>query len=119
MFMKRILLVDDDPSFLNMLQIYLSACRYVVDMARNGQVALTKLGQNSFDVVVISLNLPVVNGVEVLRRVRQYQPSLPVVMMASNPLDQPAVEELAALEAEVCLSKPFPPQDLEQILRYV
>jgi len=88
-------------------------------MARDGQVALTKLGQNSFDAVVISFNLPVVNGVEVLRRVRQDQPSLPVILMTSNPLGQPAVEELAALEAEVCLSKPFPPQDLEQILSYV
>jgi DNA-binding response OmpR family regulator len=119
MFVKRILLVDNDSSFLNILQMYLSACRHVVDIARDGQVALTKLGQNSFDAVLISFNLPDVNGVEVLRRVRQDQPSLPIIMMASTPLVEPTVEELAALGAEVCLCKPFPPQDLEQILRFV
>lgn len=119
MFVKRILLVDDDPAFQSMLQMYLGIRRHVVDTASNGQDALTKLDHASYDAVVTNFNLPVVNGVEVLRHVRQHQPSLPVILMTNNRLGQPVVEELAALGAEVCLLKPFPPQDLEQILRYV
>lgn len=116
MIIQRILLVDDDPTLRRLLQAYLETRGHAVETAENGRDALTKLGRTGYDAVVTDYNMPEVNGLEVLRHIRQHQPSLPVVMMTGDRGGPAAVRELVALGAKACLFKPFDPEDLEQAL---
>ena len=116
MIIQRILLVDDDPTLRRLLQAYLETCGHAVETAENGRDALTKLGRTGYDAVVTDYNMPEVNGLEVLRHIRQHQPSLPVVVMTGERGGSTAVQALVALGAQACLFKPFDPEDLKQAL---
>ena len=61
-------------------------------------------------------NMPELDGLAVLRHVRQSQPSLPVVMMTGESRGQYTVQMFVALGARACLFKPFAPLELEQIM---
>jgi CheY-like chemotaxis protein len=116
MFGKRVLVVDDDPVLRSSLQAYLEDHGYAVETAENGREALTKLDHAVYDTVLLDYNMPQVNGLAVLRHIRQHCPSLPVVMMTGERGSHVAVQSLVALGAQACLFKPFDPQNLEQIL---
>jgi CheY-like chemotaxis protein len=113
---KRILIVDDDPTVRSVLREFLETNGHAAETVETGREALTKLEQASYDAVVTDYNLPEVNGLAVLRHARQYQPSIPVVMMTGESRSHLAVEALAALGAQACLFKPFAPQELTQAL---
>ena len=66
----RILLVEDSPFFLNIERSYLEAAGYQVTTAQNGKDALEKLDVQSFDVVVTDIDMPLINGYELTRRIR-------------------------------------------------
>ncbi len=66
----RILLVEDSPFFLNIERSYLEAAGYQVTTAQNGKDALEKLEVQSFDVVVTDIDMPLINGYELTRRIR-------------------------------------------------
>jgi two-component system, cell cycle response regulator len=114
---KRILLVDDDPDIRSLLQDYLEIHGHAVETAQNGREALTKLDQAGYDAVVTDCNMPGLDGLAVLRHVRQNRPSLPVVMMTGEGSSQLAVQTLVALGAQACLFKPFALQELAQIMK--
>ena len=113
---QRFLVVDDDPALRSLLQQYLESRGHNVETAENGRVALTKLDQTVYDVVLLDYKMPEVNGLRVLRHIRQHCPSLAVVMMTGERGSHVAVQSLVALGAQACLFKPFDPQDLERIL---
>lgn len=114
---KRILLVEDNSTLRGLLQAYLETHGHEVETAENGLEALNKLALAGYDAVVTDYNMPEVNGLEVLRHIRQRQPSLPVVMMTGERDGPAAGQALVALGAQACLFKPFAPQDLDQILK--
>ncbi len=66
----RVLLVEDSPFFLNIERSYLEAAGYQVAAAQNGKEALEKLDIQSFDVVVTDIDMPLINGYELTRRIR-------------------------------------------------
>jgi CheY-like chemotaxis protein len=107
---KRVLLVDDDPTVRSVLREYLETHGHAVETAENGREALTKLEQTGYDAVVTDYNMPEVNGLEVLRHVRQHQPSVPVVMMTGESWSHLAAQALAALVAQACRFRPFAPR---------
>jgi two-component system OmpR family response regulator len=113
---KRFLVVDDNPVLRGFLQTYLERKGHAVETVENGREALTRLDQAVYDAVLLDYMMPEVNGLEVLRHVRQHHPSLPV-MMASERCSHVAATSFVALGARGCLFKPFDPQDLEQIMK--
>lgn len=113
---KHVLVVDDNPTLRGLLQNYLESRGCAVETAENGREALTRLNHAGYDMVLLDYMMPGVNGLEVLRHVRQHHPSLPVVMMTAEKSSQVAYEALSVLGARACLSKPFDLLDLEQVL---
>ena len=113
---KRFLVVEDDPALRGLLQMYLQHRGYAVETVENGREALAKLAQAVYDAVLLDCMVPEVNGLAVLRHVRQHHPLLPVMMMTSERYSQVAVTSFVALGARGCLFKPFAPQELEQIM---
>lgn len=102
----RILLVDDDPDFVWILKERLEADGFVVVTAMNGREALERLWATAPDMVLLDLHMPVMNGLEVLRAIRQAAHPVPVITMTAS-----TMQELAALSlkagAFACLLKPF------------
>ena len=112
----RVLLVDDDHHIRIMLKAFLETRGYRVELAVNGQDALTKLGEADYDIVVVDYNMPEVDGLEVLRHTRQSWPSLPVVLMTGGGRSAITAQAIVELGAEACLLKPFDLQTLDETL---
>jgi len=118
MSIKRILVVDDDPVLRGLLQEILEDRGHMVETAENGREALARLDHAGYDAVLLDYIMPEINGLAVLRHIRQHHPALPVVMMTGERGTQVAARSLLALGARACLFKPFNPRDLEQVLQF-
>src|SRR5215510_9948845 len=84
---KRVLLVDDEPEFIDLLRTFLTARReggWVVHTAEDYSSALACLKKNKVDLVVLDLNLPVMDGIQFLKLLKQSHPELPVVILTGH-----------------------------------
>lgn len=109
----RVLLVDDEVDFLEMLSLRLGAAGIVADTAGSGPEGLEKLGTGTYDVVILDLLMPGMDGIETLSEMRVRGFDLPVVVMTGHgPVeDQARAFELGAVDV---LLKPA---DFHDILR--
>jgi two-component system response regulator CpxR len=105
-----ILLVDDDRELDLMLTEYLSAEPFSVAIAQDGKVALDLLTEEIFDLVILDVMLPSLNGFDVLRRLRQTL-AVPVIMLTARGEDTDRILGLE-LGADDYLAKPFNPKEL-------
>ena len=103
--MTFILVVDDEPRMVRTLTINLRARDYDVESAADGRSALQILAERSPDVIVLDLGLPDMQGVEVLRRVRQTS-TVPVIVLSARQESDDKVEALDA-GADDYVTKPF------------
>ena len=99
----RVLLVEDEPNMARTLAKILERKGYDVAMAANGQEALTELGEGPFQVVVTDLNMPVMDGMQLLRRLQGDSPppagerrllSPPTIVLTGHGSTQAAVEAM-------------------------
>ena len=113
---SRLLIVDDDPELLRFLLDELSATGHQCIGCDNGQEALLRWRQESFDLVVLDWTLPDFSGVELCRRLRSSGNTTPVLMLtARDDVD----ERVRALDAGVddYLTKPFNLKELHARVR--
>ena len=78
--MKKILLVDDEESIHLLYREELEEERYEVHSVFTGNDALQKLNIISPDLVILDINMPGINGIEVLRQIKEINPNIPVVL---------------------------------------
>ena len=81
--MKRILIVDDDRAARLAIRAALRPTYFVIDVGR-GEDALALLERQSFDLVICDVIMPEIDGLEVLRQIRELSPDLPVVMLSGG-----------------------------------
>lgn len=113
--MTRVLVVDDDPSLMRTLEINLRARGYEVLVARDGRTALEAVADDKPDLMVLDLGLPDLDGVTVLRRVRE-STDLPVVVLSARHSSDDKVEALD-LGADDYVTKPFGVEELMARIR--
>jgi two-component system response regulator PilR (NtrC family) len=106
-----ILVVDDEPVVQDAVRWLLRSQGYDVDIARNGEEALSRIAQQEFDVVVSDIKMPGLNGLAVLERSRALKPNLSVILMTGYASVETAIEALR-LGAIDYLRKPFELDDL-------
>src|SRR5579871_262715 len=83
----RVLLVDDNPIFLDILKSHLLEKRdpaWIVHTANTYSVALSCLKSNPMDLAILDINMPVVDGLQLLTIIKRNHPSLPVVLLSSS-----------------------------------
>jgi DNA-binding response OmpR family regulator len=101
----RILLVDDEQPIQTLLSFPLQRDGYEVVMAGDGQEALTRFSEQAFDLVVLDLMLPKVDGLEVCKRMRARSP-VPIIMLTAKSEE---IDKVLGLElgADDYITKPF------------
>jgi CheY-like chemotaxis protein len=109
----RILAVDDEVSVLEVLSEYFGGQGYRVETAGDGPTALARLQQARPDIVLLDVRMPGMDGVEVLKRIRSADPSLPIIMVTANE-DVDLARETLKLGAFDYVAKPFDFSYLEQ-----
>jgi DNA-binding response OmpR family regulator len=114
---ETILVVDDEANIIELARMYLQNEGYVVESARDGREALTKIKSLQPALVVLDLMLPEVDGWEVCRQVRANS-DVPIIMLTARSDD---VDKIVGLElgADDYLTKPFNPRELVARVRAV
>jgi two-component system response regulator AtoC len=113
---KQVLVVDDEEAIRTGVSLVLSKLNLKVDTAAGGQTALEKLSRRSYAIVLLDIKMPDLDGVEVLKHIRQHYPGTEVIMITGFPTIQGAVECIkhGALDY---LVKPFRIDDLEAVVQ--
>ncbi|WP_241975951.1 MULTISPECIES: response regulator transcription factor [Cryobacterium] len=107
---RRILVVDDDPTVSEIVCRYLRAAGYLVEEAADGLAALETAERLRPDLVVLDRMLPLVDGIEVCRRIRSDW-EIPVIMLTALNQEEDRIDGLEA-GADDYLTKPFSPREL-------
>ena len=102
----RILVVDDEEVVCRFLESLLTAAGHEVEICLSGQEATTRLKEGSFDLVITDLKMPGVDGLEVLRKAKQLDPSCEAIVITAYASVESAVEVMK-LGAYDYISKPF------------
>jgi CheY-like chemotaxis protein len=89
-----ILLVDDEKDFLDPIAFWMEAKGYSVRLAANGEEAIKRIQQSAPDIVLLDVNMPVMDGIETLRRIRADYKKMPVIMITAELEKLPALYEL-------------------------
>lgn len=104
---RRILIVEDDVSLAGFLCGELEAQGFVVEQAHDGEEALEILeAKRLFDLLMLDLNLPKLDGISLIERLRPVQPRLPVLVLTARSRVEDKVKALES-GADDCLTKPF------------
>ena len=108
---KRVLVVDDADFMRMMLEDMLTHQGHIVLQAKNGQECLERLQDEAVDVCVLDICMPGMDGIEVLKRIKERQPELRVVMISA--LSQESnVKQALRIGADAFVVKPFQGQSL-------
>lgn len=107
---KQILVVDDEPQIVKVLWAYLERAGYGVISAGNGRDALAVFRQHRPDFVILDLNLPVIDGLDVCRTIRR-ESNVPILMLTARVEE---ADRLVGLElgADDYVVKPFSPREV-------
>jgi DNA-binding response OmpR family regulator len=106
-FYLHILVVDDERAALRLITTALAGSGYRVDAAENGDVAWKALQSKRYDLLITDNSMPIVTGVELVKKVRGARIALPVIM-ATGALPNHELTQNPPLELAATFLKPFP-----------
>lgn len=108
---ELVLLVDDEPSILQLARVYLEREGFTVEQACDGEAALAFVGRRPPDLMVLDIMLPKLDGFEVCKRLRASGSEFPILILTARDED---IDKVLGLElgADDYLTKPFNPREL-------
>jgi DNA-binding response OmpR family regulator len=111
--MARVLVVDDDPDVRQLVEMKLRLDGIETLTATNGQEALDVLASNDIDLVVLDVMMPVMDGIEACRRIREMEDlsDLPIIMLTAK-AQASDIQSGFATGATDYVVKPFSPREL-------
>lgn len=107
----RLLVVDDEESIVTLLKYNLEQSGYTVDTAYDGVEALRKAQEVQYDLIVLDLMIPEIDGLEVCRKIRTEKIQVPILMLTAKDEEFDKVLGLE-LGADDYMTKPFSPREL-------
>ena len=116
--MKKILIAEDNDSNF-VLMSYILKKHYQFERAKNGQEAVEMVDKNQYDIVLMDIKMPVMDGLEATKAIKEKHPDLPILALTANAFDS---DRQLAVDAGCndFLSKPVSSEEcLETIKRYI
>ncbi|WP_368655217.1 response regulator transcription factor [Ornithinibacillus sp. 4-3] len=109
--MQRILIVDDEQSIVTLLKYNIEKAGFETDAAFDGEEAIQKIEQNNYDLVILDVMLPKLDGMEIIKTLRQNKNNVPVLMATALDTE---LDKILGLEfgADDYLTKPFSPKEV-------
>ena len=108
---KRLLIVDDDKQIRELLSFDIAQSGYIVDTATDGQEGLKKALENNYDLILLDVMMPKINGYDVCRNIRIAKPDVPILMLTAKGTIEDKTEGFDC-GADDYLIKPFEIQEV-------
>ena len=112
---SKVLLVDDEEKFLNVLSQRLGTRGVDADTATSGEEALTKIRNKNVDVIILDVMMPGLGGIETLKRIRKENPEVQIIMLTG----QGTVEKAVKAMKEGAIDFLEKPADIEKLLEKI
>ncbi len=112
---KRLLVVDDDEQIRELLTFDIAQSGYIVDSAKDGEEGLKKALENNYDLILLDVMMPKMNGYDVCKNIRLVKPSIPVLMLTAKGTINDKTEGFDC-GADDYLVKPF---DVQEVLLHI
>jgi len=112
----KILIIDDDKNICELLQLYLEKDGHALVFAHNGSDGLNLFRQENADLVILDIMLPVINGWEVCRLIRQQNAGVPIIMLTAKDGSEDKILGLD-MGADDYVIKPFDPKEVAARVR--
>ena len=113
---KRILLIDDDKSILRVFSRIVQKEDYLTDEAETGKEAMEKIDSNTYDLALIDMKLPDMEGIHLLRKINSVNPKMSKILITGFPSVDDGLEALDN-GADAYLVKPVKVDDLLKIIK--
>lgn len=113
---SKILVVDDEPGMRTFLEIILRKEGYSVETAADGMKALDNINNNVFDLAILDILMPVMNGIEVLKRIIEKSPETTVIIITAFASHETAIEAMK-LGAYDYITKPFKIDEIKLVIK--
>lgn len=115
--MKKILIVEDERKLARFMELELKHEGYEVDTVNEGQTAIMNIMNNKYDAIILDLMIPIVDGIEVCKRVRKFS-DVPIIILTARDGVKDKVEGLD-IGANDYMTKPFAMEELLARLRVI
>ncbi len=79
----KVLLVDDEADFINMMQYWLKSKNFEADVLYSGENVVSCVKDNGYSIMFLDLNLPGLNGIDILRQIREFDKKFPVIIFSA------------------------------------
>ncbi len=115
---KKVLIVEDDPPFITLIQLALRDMNFDFDVAREGNTALDRLSKSKYDLVICDYRIPEIHGLEVLKSAKNQNPGCQTVLIsaAGEDMMNTRLEDLNLLGF---MQKPFSPIEFRAMVEQV
>lgn len=108
---QKILLVEDDQNFGDVLRSYLEMHEYVVELAQDGEEGLMKYNKGSYDLCVLDVMMPKKDGFTLAKEIREMDKDIPLIFLTAKSLKEDVLEGLK-IGADDYITKPFNSEEL-------
>jgi len=109
---EKILVIDDSPTLRKLLRFYLKKKGYSVNEANNGKVGLATITKEAFDLIILDMQMPVMDGLEVLKTLKNKEGfSVPILILSADKEEESKAAGIA-FGASYYLTKPFKPEEV-------
>jgi two-component system alkaline phosphatase synthesis response regulator PhoP len=104
--MKKVLIVEDDPQIVNLLKIHLIDLNYELSVASNGLKGYQLASEQKFDLIILDITLPEMDGITVCQKIRRLEHYVPILMLTAKAEE---IDKVLGLEsgADDYMTKPF------------
>lgn len=108
---RKILIVEDEPAIVTLIRFNLEKAGFQTDVSYDGENAIARLQEETYDLIVLDVMLPKMDGMEVCKKIRQDDNFVPILMLTAKDSEYDKIYGLE-MGADDYLTKPFSPKEL-------
>lgn len=108
---QKILIVEDEQSIVTLIKYNLEQENFLTDVAHDGAQAIEKVAKQQYDLIILDLMLPKLNGLDVCKKIREKDSYIPILMLTARTEEEDRIKGLN-IGADDYITKPFSPKEL-------